>query len=180
MIVDTSAIIAILRHEPDAPSYAAAIAAAPVSPRRMSAAHYLEAAVDGSRDAVASRRLDDFMREAAIAIEPMTESHARRAREAYRDFGEGRGHPANVNFGDCFADAPAKASCESRPFKGEDFGPTDGVSTLPRGADRDPRPRGALAGPRHSVQRSRPSRLRGARAPLSRSLRRNRTRSHGG
>ncbi len=119
MIVDASALIAILRNEADAPTYAAAIAAAPIAAQRMSAANCLEAAVvvDGSRDAVASRRFDDFMREAAIAIEPVTESQARLAREAYRDFGKGRGHPANLNFGDCFAYALAKTSSESLLMK---------------------------------------------------------------
>ena len=103
----------------------------------MSAATYLEAAVviDGSRDAVASRRFDDFMREAAIAIEPVTESQARLAREAYRDFGKGSGHPARLNFGDCFAYALAKTRCESLLFKGEDFGHTDVVAALPSDGD---------------------------------------------
>ncbi len=136
MIVDTSAIIAILRNEPDAQTYAAAIAVAPASTRRMSAANFLEAAVviDASRDAVASRRFDDFMREAAIAIEPVTEAQARLAREAYRDFGKGSGHPARLNFGDCFAYALAKARSDLLLFKGEDFGHTDLVPALPPSA----------------------------------------------
>ena len=69
MIVDTSALIAILRDEPEARAFAIAIADA--DHRRISAANYLEAAIviDGSHDPIASRRFDDLLREAAIAIE---------------------------------------------------------------------------------------------------------------
>ena len=97
MIVDTSALIAILRAEPEAAACAAAIVAAPQ--RRISAANFVETAIviDGSRDPVASRRLDDLVREAQLVIEAVTEAHARLAREAYRDFGRGSGHPARLN-----------------------------------------------------------------------------------
>ena len=81
--------------------------------------------IDGSRDAVASRRLDDLFREARLAIEPVTADQARIAREAYRDFGKGSGHPAKLNFGDCFAYALAKSTGEPLLFKGRDFGYTD-------------------------------------------------------
>jgi ribonuclease VapC len=125
MIVDTSALIAILRDERDAMSYAQAIAEA--ATRRISAASYVETAavIDGSRDPVASRRLDDLLREARFVIEPVTEAQARIAREAYRDFGRGSGHPARLNFGDCFAYALAKAMNEPLLFKGDDFIHTD-------------------------------------------------------
>jgi ribonuclease VapC len=91
--------------------------------RRMSAANYLEAAIviDGSRDPIASRRFDDLLREAGIAIDPVTEEQAKVAREAYRDFGRGSGHAAKLNFGDCFAYALAKTSGEPLLFKGDDF-----------------------------------------------------------
>src|ERR1700733_10453561 len=103
MIVDTSALIVILRDEPQARAFASAIAGA--ERRSMSAANYLEAAIviDGSRNPIASRRFDDLLREAEIVIEPVTEQQAQIAREAYRDFGRGSGHPAGLNFGDCFA-----------------------------------------------------------------------------
>lgn len=125
MILDTSAIIAILRDEPDALSYATAIANATV--RRISAVTYVEAAavIDGSRDPIASRRFDDLLREARVVMESVTESQARIAREAYRDFGRGSGHRARLNFGDCFAYALAKAANEPLLFKGSDFTSTD-------------------------------------------------------
>ncbi len=125
MIVDTSAIIAILRDEQDANIYAEAIANAEVT--RISAANYVETAavIDGSRDPIASRRFDDLLREAQIVIEPVTEAQARIAREAFRDFGRGSGHPARLNFGDCFAYALAKTRNESLLFKGRDFIHTD-------------------------------------------------------
>lgn len=125
MIIDASAIIAILRDEPQARSCSEAIASA--SSRRVSAVNYVEAAVviDGSRNPVASRRLDDLFREAQLVVEPVTEAQARIAREAYRDFGKGSGHPAGLNLGDCFAYALAKVTGEPILFKGDDFIHTD-------------------------------------------------------
>ena len=125
MILDTSALIAILRDEPDALSHATAIANATV--RRISAVTYVEAAavIDGSRDPIASRRFDDLLREAQVMIESVTEGQARIAREAYRDFGRGSGHRARLNFGDCFAYALAKSTNEPLLFKGGDFTYTD-------------------------------------------------------
>jgi ribonuclease VapC len=125
MIVDTSAIIAILRDEPEALLCAKAIAG--TSSRRVSAVNYVEAAVviDGSRDPVASRRFDEFFSEAGLVVEPVTEAQARLAREAYRDFGKGSGHAASLNFGDCFAYALAKVTGEPILFKGDDFRYTD-------------------------------------------------------
>ncbi|MGD0966071.1 MAG: type II toxin-antitoxin system VapC family toxin [Candidatus Acidiferrales bacterium] len=125
MIIDASAIIAILRDEPDARSFAQQIAN--TGSRRVSAVNYVEAAVviDGSRNPIASRRFDDLFREAQLVVEPVTETQARIAREAYRDFGKGSGHPAGLNFGDCFAYALAKATGEPLLFKGDDFTHTD-------------------------------------------------------
>ena len=125
MIIDTSALIAILRDEPEAAACARAIEAAPR--RHISAANFLETAIviDGSRDPVASRRFDDLVREAQLVVEPVTEVQARIAREAYRDFGCGSGHPAHLNFGDCFAYALARIRAEPLLFKGDDFAHTD-------------------------------------------------------
>lgn len=125
MIVDTSALIGILRDEPEAPVFAEAIAAAGAC--RMSAASFLETAavIDAGRDPVASRRFDELLAAAQIMIEPVTETQARIARAAYRDFGKGSGHPAQLNFGDCFAYALAKETGEPLLFKGDDFHHTD-------------------------------------------------------
>ena len=95
--------------------------------RQISAANWLEAAavIDGSRDPVASRRFDELVDVARIAVVPVTEAQARIARAAYRDFGKGSGHPAGLNFSDCFAYALAKDTGEPLLFKGADFAQTD-------------------------------------------------------
>ena len=132
MIVDTSALIAILRDEPDAARYVEALAGA--SSVRMSAANYVEAAivVDANRDPVLSRRLDDLLVAAEVSVEPVTKEHADIARAAYRDFGKGSGHPAGLNFGDCFSYALARASGRPLLLKGEGFSRTDVESALRR------------------------------------------------
>ena len=130
MIVDSSALIAILRQENDAAIFAKALETA--CARRISAGTYIETAlvIDGSRNPVSSRALDDLLLEASFVIEPVTATQARIAREAYRDFGKGSGHPAKLNFGDCFAYALAKELNEPLLFKGEDFKHTD-VKVVP-------------------------------------------------
>jgi ribonuclease VapC len=130
MIIDTSALVAILRDEPQAAICARAIESA--AERRVSAVSFVEAAVviDGSRDPIASRRFDELLNEANVRIEPVTEIQARLARDAYRDFGKGSGHRAKLNFGDCFAYALAKVTNEPLLFIGADFGHTDIVSAI--------------------------------------------------
>jgi ribonuclease VapC len=130
VIVDTSALIAILHDEPEATACIRALYAAPNC--RISAASFLEAGivVDSARSPVPSRRLDDLLRQAGVIIEPVTEEQARIARAAYRDYGRGSGHPARLNFGDCFAYALARASGEPLLFKGDDFIHTDLRSAL--------------------------------------------------
>lgn len=125
MIIDSSALIAILRAEPEAGEMARAIERAQI--RRISAANWLETAVviDASRDPVASRRFDELVQTAELHVEPVTGDQARIARDAYRDFGKGSGHKADLNFGDCFAYALAKSTGEDLLFKGNDFGYTD-------------------------------------------------------
>src|SRR5580658_4517322 len=132
MIVDTSALIAILRAEDDAIDMALAIEKAEV--RRISAASYLETAVfiDASRDPVASRRFDELVEAAELRVEAVTFDQARIARDAYRDFGKGSGHPAGLNFGDCFAYALSRASGEPLLYKGDDFRHTDVAPAVPR------------------------------------------------
>jgi ribonuclease VapC len=131
MIVDASAVIAILRDEAEALEMAKAIEAATVC--RISAVNFVEAAVviDASRNPIASRRFDDFVSEAGLVIEPVTDVQARIARDAYRDFGKGSKHRAQLNFGDCFAYALARATSEPLLFKGNDFGRTDVAVALP-------------------------------------------------
>ena len=86
--------------------------------------------IDAKRNPIASRRLDELIAEAAISIEPVTAEQARIARQAYRDFGKGSRHPAQLNFGDCFAYALAKELREPLLFKGNDFIHTDVVPAV--------------------------------------------------
>ena len=126
MIVDTSAVIAVLKEESDAPRFLRALTIS-AEPKRMSAANFLEAAivVDANRNPLLSRRLDDLIVQTEIRAEPVTLEQADIARAAYRDFGRGSGHPAQLNFGDCFAYALAKSMREPLLFKGDDFSHTD-------------------------------------------------------
>jgi ribonuclease VapC len=124
VILDSSAVIAVLRAELEALAMARVMERAEAG--RISAVSYVEAAIviDSGRDPISSRRFDDFFREAGIIVEPVTLRQARLAREAYRDFGKGR-HPAGLNFGDCFSYALAKEMREPLLFKGDDFRHTD-------------------------------------------------------
>jgi ribonuclease VapC len=124
MIIDTSAIIAILFGEDDAEIYAEAITRADSC--RISAATFVETAlvVEAQTSNNGGRQFDAFIRRAGIAIEPVTEEQAHIARQAFIDFGKGR-HPAGLNYGDCFSYALAKAAREPLLFKGKDFAKTD-------------------------------------------------------
>ena len=125
MIVDTSALVAILKREPEQVAFSALLEAEEnVS---MSAATFFEACtvIDSTLQPVMSRALDDLIESARIVIEPVTPEQARIARAAYRDYGRGSGHPANLNFGDCFSYALARAKREPILFKGDDFHHTD-------------------------------------------------------
>jgi ribonuclease VapC len=130
MILDTSALLAILLREPEAASFAAALETAETV--RLSAASYLEAAifVDRHGDEVRRALLDTFLEEFSIRLEPITVEQARIARQAFQWFGKGL-HPAALNFGDCFTYALAKAMREPVLFKGQDFNRTDLVAALP-------------------------------------------------
>jgi ribonuclease VapC len=120
VIVDTSALLAVLFGEKDAQNYARAISEADVC--RISAATFVEVSVvvESQTGDAGSRQWDSFFRTAGISIEPVTEEHAHAARQAWSDFGKGR-HPAGLNFGDCFSYALAKVSGEPLLFKGQDF-----------------------------------------------------------
>ena len=126
MIVDTSALVAILKSEPEARSFRDRLrdASEPVS---ISSASLLEASIviDGGKDAILSAQLDEIISDFAIIVAPFTEGQSRLAREAYRQYGKGSGHPAQLNFGDCFAYALAIDTDRPLLLKGEDFSKTD-------------------------------------------------------
>jgi ribonuclease VapC len=125
VIIDTSALVAILRQEEDSQAFVEAIRS--TRPRRMSAGSYLELAIviDAAGDTGASVLLDELLGALEIAIEPVTETQARIARAAYRQYGRGAGSPAALNYGDCFVYALARDLREPLLFKGEDFSRTD-------------------------------------------------------
>jgi ribonuclease VapC len=129
MIIDTSALMAIVRQEPDAERYARAIESAGV--RRMSASTLVELCmvVEGQLGPDAMRQTHSLLRSIDVLIEPFTEEQARIAHQAFCDFGKGN-HPAGLNFGDCFAYALAKDLREPLLYKGGDFAQTDVESAL--------------------------------------------------
>jgi ribonuclease VapC len=121
MIVDSSALVAMLWREPEGEAFGKVIAAER-SPK-VSAANYLEAGIviDRDRKPALSAKLDAVIAELAIEIVPVSPEQAKIARQAYRDFGKGSGHSAQLNFGDCFAYALAMERGEPLLYKGEDF-----------------------------------------------------------
>jgi ribonuclease VapC len=125
MILETSALVAILAGEPQRAQLLKALVEA--DRVRLSAASYLEAAVvvDRLGDPVLSRHLDTLLEELRVEIVPVDLEQARTARGAYRDFGKGSGHPAGLNFGDCFSYALARRTNDELLYVGDDFGHTD-------------------------------------------------------
>ena len=93
----------------------------------MSAVSYLELSIvlDSGRDPNLSRAIDELIERFNILIEPVTPGQARIAREAYRDYGRLSGHPAKLNFSDCFSYALARARREPILFTGDGFSHTD-------------------------------------------------------
>jgi ribonuclease VapC len=130
VIVDSSAVIAILADEPEATAFTGALESA--RKVMMAAPTLLELYVvaDRARDPRARSALDHLLRTIDPQIEAFTAEHAAIAREAHRNFGRGSGHPARLNLGDCFAYALAKATGEPLLYKGDDFGHTDIRSAL--------------------------------------------------
>lgn len=124
IVVDTSALLAVLLLEPDAAAYATAIAAEP--DRMMSTVSLLEASLvlASKRGASAVRELDEIVKAAPIRAVPFAADHVAIARDAFMRFGKGR-HPAGLNFGDCASYALAKALDARLLFKGDDFSRTD-------------------------------------------------------
>lgn len=124
MIVDTSALLAVVLNEAEGPTLAEAIIDAPEA--GISVANFFEASIVLERrgDAEAQARLDPVAAELGLSFHPVTVSQMRLAREAYRRFGKGL-HPAALNFGDCFAYALAAERGEPLLYKGKDFAQTD-------------------------------------------------------
>jgi ribonuclease VapC len=124
MVLDTSAIVAILQDEPERRKFNEAIEEA--ESRSLSTASFVECSMilesrygaDGIRD------LDLFIAKAQVSLIPVDEEQADLARRAFRKYGKGR-HPAGLNFGDCFSYALAQALDEALLFKGNDFSQTD-------------------------------------------------------
>ncbi|WP_159621900.1 type II toxin-antitoxin system VapC family toxin [Ruania rhizosphaerae] len=130
MIVDTSALVAVLLGEEDAEAIADALARGPV---RISAATVVEARVVllAKVGPHGRRRLDALLLEADVEIVPTDAAQADVAADAYRDYGKGTGHPASLNLGDCFSYALATVLREPLLYKGGDFSHTDIRSVLP-------------------------------------------------
>lgn len=124
MVIDTSALVAMLTDEPGAPDFEAAVEADPV--RLMSTASYLEAAIviETRFGESGGRELDLWLHRASVTLVAVDADQADVARTAYRRFGKGR-HRAGLNYGDCFAYALAKTSGQPLLFKGDDFAHTD-------------------------------------------------------
>ena len=125
MIVDSSAMVAVIKREPDWLAISDRMDSADCL--RMSAASYLETSIvlDSRRDPLLSARLDDLIEDLEMVIEPVTVAQAKVARQAYRDYGRGSGHPANLNFGDCFTYALARDKREPVLYKGDGLIHTD-------------------------------------------------------
>ena len=124
MIVDTSALIAVLYGEPEARDFVERIRAADVC--RISVANHVELSmvVESQLGPNGTRQADAFLRRAGVVVEPVTIEQGDLARQALLDFGKGR-HKAGLNFGDCFAYALSRATGEALLFKGDDFALTD-------------------------------------------------------
>lgn len=126
MIVDSSAIIAILDREEGWQNFQLALTDS-ADALCMSVATLLEATivVSRSKDALHRQQLDQLIADFSISIIPVSLNQGELAREAHRRFGKGSGHPARLNFGDCFAYALARETGEPLLFKGDDFARTD-------------------------------------------------------
>ena len=121
MIIDSSAVVAMLWVEPEGEAFAETILAQ--GGASISAGNYLETGIviDSDRDPVLSAELDMILQRLGVEVAPVTAAQARIARQAYRDFGKGSGHKAQLNYGDCFAYALAMERGEPLLFKGDDF-----------------------------------------------------------
>ena len=127
MIVDSSALVAVVRSEGDAETLARALQQAPVV--QISAATFLEASIVVGP--ALQETLDQIIAAADAEIVAFDETQAREARAAYLTHGKGSGSPAHLNLGDCFSYALAKTTAQPLLFKGVDFTHTDVTPALP-------------------------------------------------
>lgn len=129
MVVDTSALMAVILDEPEAGQFRNLIADA--SMLKVSAVSVLEASLilEGRLRPEASRELDLLLRDTGFEVVPFDEQQVRLARRAWRRYGKGN-HPAGLNLGDCASYALSKVTGEPLLFKGNDFSQTDVVSAL--------------------------------------------------
>ena len=133
MLIDTSAVVAVLAPEPDASVYLAAIEKA--SSRFVGSHVRLESAINlarilGLEILVAEEMYDDFLTAAKIEVMPISDALSREAVKAYARFGKGQGHPAQLNFADCLSYGCAVLAATPMLFKGNDFAQTDIKSAL--------------------------------------------------
>lgn len=124
MVVDTSAVMAILQMEPEATDFARLIEAAPV--RLISAVSVLEAGIlaEARKGSDGAQQLDLLLQQAGLVTTAFDADQVSIARDAYRRYGKGR-HVAGLNFGDCATYALARSSGEALLYKGDDFSQTD-------------------------------------------------------
>lgn len=130
MVIDTSAVVAILRQEAGAESLLTRLAAA--GSRRISAASLLETAIviESKSGERGGEQLDLFLARAQIEVSAVTAEQVRIARKAWRRYGKGSGHAARLNFGDCFSYALARSLGDELLYKGADFAHTDLVREM--------------------------------------------------
>ncbi len=125
MVIDTSAVVAILRQESGAEGLLHRLTAA--GARRISAASLLETAIvlEAKSGERGGEQLDLFLARAQVEVAPVTAEQVRIARSAWQRYGKGSGHAARLNFGDCFSYALAQSLGEELLYKGADFSSTD-------------------------------------------------------
>jgi ribonuclease VapC len=130
VVIDTSALVAIATREPEREKFL--YRCLNDDSLQLSSAGYLEVAIvlDNRSDPILSKQLDQLLERLSISVVPVTPDQARIARRAHREYGRGSGHPARLNFGDCFSYALSKDTGEPLLFKGDDFSRTDVIPAI--------------------------------------------------
>jgi ribonuclease VapC len=130
MVIDSSALVALLLAEPETEAFVSAIAAA--TARLLSTASYLETGIVmiARVGPLARAKLDELIAELSVVLVPFTPEQAQLALNAFQRYGRGSGHPAGLNYGDCFTYALAKLTGEPVLFKGNDFSRTDLIAAI--------------------------------------------------